>query len=51
MKVLDGTLVKLKLLSFLWMYTGEWERQHNRRIVFIKGLKEAQMEGPSAPWW
>jgi hypothetical protein len=44
MKVREGTLIDLKPLGFLWVYTGEWERQHNRRIVFIRGMKRGADE-------
>jgi hypothetical protein len=34
MKVLEGTFIELKLSSFLWMYTGEWEKQHNGEVEY-----------------
>jgi hypothetical protein len=37
MKVLDCTLIGLKLSSFLEMYTVGGKSQHNRRIFFTAG--------------
>jgi hypothetical protein len=36
--VLENTLIDLKLLGFLWMYTGERVRQHNRSQKFAEPL-------------